>query len=88
MSWKKAVFFGGALLVLAACGDATGPTSPSALSRTGGNSAALTASPMPTTTTTTTTTLLQPSTNPILCSGIVIHVGLDGSIISDCGSLE
>ena len=33
MSWKRAVFLGGAVLVLAACDNATAPTSPSSLTK-------------------------------------------------------
>jgi hypothetical protein len=48
----------------------------------------LTAMPMPTTTTTTTTTTVLVKSDPIICSGIVIHVGLDGLPTSDCDSRE
>ncbi|HEU4996278.1 MAG TPA: hypothetical protein VFT29_15785 [Gemmatimonadaceae bacterium] len=38
MAWKKALFLGGAVLLLAACSDATAPNS---LSRTGAKAAAI-----------------------------------------------
>ena len=52
LRWKKALFFGGAVLVLAACDQSV--TAPSGLSRAGGMAAAK--SPTTSTTTTTTTT--------------------------------
>lgn len=82
-SWKKAVFFGGAVLVLAACGDATSPSSP-ALNRIDGPAAWSTKKTS--TTSTTSTTTPSDSTNTITntCSGVVIHVGLDGMTVPLC----
>jgi hypothetical protein len=85
MSWKKALFFGGAVLLLAACSDATAPTS---LNRQRDISAAAKSSPttpIPTTSTPTTpTTTVLVDTDPLLdlcvnSSGYVVHTGLDGS---------
>ena len=72
MGWKKALIFGGAVLVLAACDRATAPT---ALNRTGSTAAVKgsakdTASASSTTISNTTTTLYGP-----LCSGYVITSG-------------
>lgn len=33
MTWKKALFFGGAILILTACSDATAPTEPATRSQ-------------------------------------------------------
>jgi hypothetical protein len=81
-SWKKAVFFGGAVLVLAACSDATSPTSP-ALNRIDGPAASLTkkADSMSTESTTS-----SDSTNTISndCNGVIIHWGTDGTIVPVC----
>jgi len=78
MSWKKAVFFGGAVLVLAACGDATSPNSPSALTKVNGVSASLVKKAASDSTSTPTTVPTS------VCTGIVIHAGLDGSLIEVC----
>lgn len=86
MSFKKAVFFGGAVLVLAACGDATSPTSPSALSDMNGAAAAAKASVSPTPTMPPTTAAPKVPVNAMtaLCGNATIHLGLDGSIIITC----
>ena len=75
MSWQRAVFFGGALLVLSACGDATAP---STLRQVGGTLDTRKAA------TTDTTTLDPNGTKDDECSSIVIHVGLDGSLVPLC----
>lgn len=77
MGWKKAVFFGGAVLVLAACSDSA--TSPSALRQSNGTAAAK-ALPMGTTTTTSDSTDISAPrtiTSPGLCTGIVIRTGAE-----------
>lgn len=81
-SWKKAVFFGGAVLVLAACSDATSPTSP-ALNRIDGPAASYTKKVG---TTSTETTTSSDSTNTIKndCNGVIIHWGVDGMIVPVC----
>ena len=43
MAWKKALFLGGAVLLLAACSDATAPNS---LARAGSKAAALQVAPL------------------------------------------
>lgn len=89
-SWTRAVFFGGAVLVLAACNDATSPTSPSSLNKIGSPAAAWTYTPTTTTSEPTTTTTPPPSdsTNGIKndCTGVVIHTGfgLDGMTVPIC----
>lgn len=70
MGWKKALFFGGAVLLLAACSrDATAPNS---LVRVEGAQAAARS-----TSTKTATTPLSPTTLSISteCSGVVIRTG-------------
>lgn len=78
MGWKKALFFGGAVLVLAACSDSA--TSPSALRQSEG-SASFLMPPMGTITTTTDT-----SSTPLpvigLCTGIVIRTGAEADSTS------
>ena len=82
MGWKKALFFGGAVLVLAACSDSA--TSPTALRQADAPEASLLLlSPTTsTTTTTTTTTTPLPRIGPV-CTGIVIRTGVDGQIVAD-----
>ena len=76
MGWKKALFFGGAVLVLAACSDSA--TAPSALRQADAPPAALTLT-MPMSTTTGTVTLPpKPIIDPI-CTGIVIRTGVETS---------
>ena len=77
MSWQRAVFFGGAVLVLSACADATAP---STLRQVGGSMLLKQA----TTTDTTVTTINPTGGADDGCSSVVIHVGLDGSIIPMC----
>lgn len=81
-SWKKAVFFGGAVLVLAACNDATSPTSP-ALNRIDGPAASFTKKAG---TTSTESATSSDSTNGIKtdCNGVIIHWGTDGTIVPVC----
>jgi hypothetical protein len=67
------VFFGGALLVLSACGDATAPTT---MSHVGGALSVKLPPPPPATDTT--------GGKDDECSSIVIHVGLDGSLVPVC----
>jgi hypothetical protein len=78
MSWKKAVFYGGAVLVLSACADATAPTSPE-LKKIDHSSASAKQS-------TTTLSPTAPSdTNKVLnCSGMLIHTGFDGALVLSC----
>lgn len=81
MGWKKALFFGGAVLVLAACSDSA--TAPSNLRPADAQPANLTFSmpaPMstPTAPTLGTPTLPKPLIDP-LCSGFVIRTGADSS---------
>jgi len=78
MSWKKAVFYGGAVLVLAACSDATAP---SALTKVNGVSAS---SKSTTTATSDSTTTVAPPTAPLSCGNAVIHVGADGEVSLIC----
>jgi len=73
MGWKKALFFGGAVLVLAACDSATAPN---ARVRDGGASSALRTSP--TTLTITRTALPTDTAGKIidpLCSGWSVRTG-------------
>lgn len=88
MGWKKALFFGGAVLVLAACSDSA--TAPTALRQADAPSAAwtwpTTTSPTTTSTTTTpsdTTTVIDP-----VCTGVVIRTGViaDASTSGSCAS--
>ena len=89
MSWKKAVFYGGAVLVLAACDNATAPTSPSAMTKLDGVAAAAKQKA-------TTETAPAPQANPLSlptvpntgCAAAVIHVGLDGELIMVCAPVE
>lgn len=78
MGWKKALFFGGAVLVLAACSDSA--TSPSALRQSDG-AASLKLTPTATTTTTSDST---GTPLPVigLCTGIVIRTGADADSTS------
>ncbi len=74
MGWKKALFFGGAVLVLAACSDSA--TAPSAMRQM--SAPATAAWGLPTSTTTTSGTTLVPTPNPIIgpiCNGFVIRTG-------------
>lgn len=80
MSWQRAVFFGGAVLVLSACGDATAP---STLHQAGGT---LNAKKAPTVTTTPTDTTTGGKKDE--CTGVVIHVGVDGSLVPTCVLLQ
>ena len=76
MSWQRAVFFGGAVLVLSACADATAPAT---LRQVGGSLDAKRAA-------TTDTATVDPSGGKSdECTGVVIHVGgIDGSLIPIC----
>ena len=73
MSWKRAVFFGGAVLVLAACSDATAPNSLTKLDAAEAYSKTKTTS---STTTTTTTSTTPTATSTDECTAMVIHTGL------------
>ena len=80
MGWKKALFFGGAVLVLAACSDSA--TAPTALRQASVPAAAFKLG-LTTTPTTTTTTTLEPTLPPLpvidpVCTGIVIRTGEEG----------
>jgi hypothetical protein len=75
MGWKKALFFGGAVLVLAACSDSA--TAPTALTKADAPEASLLLQPA-----TTTTTSPLPRIGPV-CTGIVIRTGIDGQIVAD-----
>ena len=77
MGWKKALFFGGAVLVLAACSDSA--TAPTALTKADAPEASFLLKPA---TTTTTTTTPLPRIGPV-CTGIVIRTGIDGEIVAD-----
>lgn len=79
MGWKKALFFGGAVLVLAACSDSA--TAPTALDQVKG-SANWTLSP--TTSTTTSTTIIKTDSSKTLCSGFVIRTGSESDSTSTC----
>ena len=85
MSWKRAVFFGGAVLLLAACDNATAPTSPSGLTRLGGVSAAAKAkgsdASTPAVTPDSTTSGVQTDCGG---GGAVVTVGLDGQLLPVC----
>lgn len=76
MGWKKALFFGGAVLVLAACSDSA--TAPTALTKADAPEASFLLKPA----TTTTTTSPLPRIGPV-CTGIVIRTGIDGEIVAD-----
>jgi hypothetical protein len=82
MSWKKTVFYGGAVLLLAACADTTAPTDPSAL-RTLDRSANFYLTPS-TSLPTSPSLPSDPNTKPINCTGYNVHVGIDGTIIIVC----
>lgn len=73
MSWQRAVFFGGAVLVLSACADATAPAP---LGHAGGTLNAKKAAAADTT--------ALPGGKNDECTGVVIHVGLDGSLVPVC----
>ena len=73
MGWKKALFFGGAVLVLAACSN--GATSPTALRQADARMATWTWETTDTTTTSTTTSDTSTVTDP-LCTGVVIRTGV------------
>jgi len=81
MSWKKALFFGGAVLVLSACSrDATGPSSYLAVE--GAQAAAKTPSTNPPKTTTKgkTATAGEITGDGLECTGVVIRTG-EGDLI-------
>lgn len=81
MSWKKAVFTGGAVLLLAACADSTAPTGPTELKKVNSSNAnflGATSTILPTTTTPT-----DPNTKPVTCN-YVVRVGIDGTVIVLC----
>ena len=85
MGWKKALFFGGAVLVLAACSDSA--TSPTALRQADAPSAAWTWSTTDTTTSSTTTTSDTTTVTDPLCTGVVIRTGvIDASTSTSCAS--
>jgi hypothetical protein len=75
MSWQRAVFFGGAVLVLSACGDATAPSSMRQVGGTLNNRKATVA---------VDSTVAPTGGKDDECTGIVIHVGLDGSAVPVC----
>lgn len=81
MGWKKALFFGGAVLVLAACSDSA--TAPSALRQM--SAPATAAWGLPTSTTTTSGTTLVPTPLPVIdpiCNGFVIRTGEETELTS------
>lgn len=80
MSWKKAVFYGGAVLVLSACADTTAPSSPSELTKL--DRAPVSASKKTQNAAPATPTL--PVQAPTSCAAAVIHVGFDGELIVTC----
>jgi hypothetical protein len=80
MSWKKAVFFGGAVLLLAACDNATAPNSPSALNRR--DLAAVSSTKNATTQTDSTTVPGTPRVGE--CHQAVIHTGIDWQTVLIC----
>ena len=81
MSWKKAVFFGGAVLLLAACDNATAPNSPSALNRL--DRAAVSSTKSATTQSDSTTTPTVPGTIGE-CHQAVIHTGVEWQAVIIC----
>lgn len=77
MSWQRAVFFGGAVLVLSACGDATAPASLNRVDGTLNSKRAATSD--------STTTVDPTGGGSDECTGVVIHVGsIGGSIVPVC----
>jgi hypothetical protein len=82
MGWKKALFFGGAVLVLAACSDSA--TAPTALRQADAPEASLMLN-VPTTTSTTSPLPPLPRIGPI-CTGTVIRTGFDGQLVADTTS--
>lgn len=82
MSWKKAVFFGGAVLVLSACADTTAPSSPSELTKL--DRASVSASKKTQDAAPATLTIPPPEQAPTSCAAAVIHVGFDGELIVTC----
>lgn len=81
MGIKRALFFGGAVLVLAACDSATAPTN--ALSRSEGPAASAQSKPTKSkkTTTTTTTTSGTTTTTSTCDGGFVIRQGADSVVV-------
>jgi hypothetical protein len=80
MAWKRALFYGGAVVVLAACSNATAPDG---MNRKGAQAAAKT-SPTPTTTTTTTTsTTSSETTLGPTCNGYVVYIGDSTAVCGD-----
>jgi hypothetical protein len=88
MSWKKAVFYGGAVLVLAACDNATAPTSPSALTKVNGISASAVKKTAATPTTTSSDSTTTTTSSEETCSSYLVHVGLDGTLTLVCAPTE
>lgn len=85
MGWKKALFFGGAVLVLAACSDSA--TAPTALRQADAPSAAWTWTTTSSTTTSTTTTSDTTTVTDPLCTGVVIRTGVTSDVsTSSCAS--
>lgn len=83
MGWKKALFFGGAVLVLAACSDSA--TAPTALRQADAPSAAWTWPTTTSSTTTSTTSTTSDTTITVidpLCTGVVIRTGVIADISS------
>jgi hypothetical protein len=83
MGWKKALFFGGAVLVLAACSDSA--TAPTALRPADAPSAAWTWPTTTSSTTTSTTPTTSDTTGTVIdpvCTGVVIRTGFDDASTS------
>jgi hypothetical protein len=70
--WKKALFFGGAIVLLSACDQSV--TAPTSLGRVESTAAAKTSSTTTTTTTTKRTTATSADLGPS-CVGVIIRVG-------------
>jgi hypothetical protein len=83
MSWKRAVFYGGAVLVLAACDNATAPTAPSLTRVNDVSASSKRASAQSAPETTADSTTVPGSGVKNTCSGMVIFIGLDG-LLTTC----
>ena len=79
--WKKALFFGGAIVLLSACDQSV--TAPTGLSRVEGKSAAAKTSSTSTTTKTNTKTTSTMNEIGLGCTGVIIRVGEDSTCVPE-----
>jgi hypothetical protein len=78
MTWKQAVFLGGAVLILAACDSATAPTPPQSPLKVEKAAASVKTQTSPTTPT---------STSADCRSGYSVQIGFSGTDVSASGCL-